>query len=103
MRDTVRRLYAMDEQAPPEDIDDITEALRGHVRLMVPELAKVVRSQPIGDITAQIAQIGLDEAWRRLMTPPGFGPDAAYRRARKLAMSVQSLCDHYEGLTPPAS
>jgi hypothetical protein len=102
MRDSVRCLYAMDEKVPPKDLDEIIELLRGHVRFMVPELAAVVRSQPNGDVNAQIAQIGLDEAWRRLMTPPGFGPDAAYRRARKLAMSVQSLCDHYESLNHPA-
>ncbi|MEW2634683.1 DUF6415 family natural product biosynthesis protein [Streptomyces sp. NPDC048389] len=104
MRETVRRLYAygVTESSPLEDLDDITEALRGHVRLMVPELRALVRSQPAGDVTAQIAEVGADEAWRRLNTTPGFGPDAAYRRARKLAMSVQSLCDHYETLNPPA-
>lgn len=104
MRETVRRLYeyGVDSASPIEDLDDLAETLRGHVRLMVPELRALVCSQPPGDVSAQIAEIGADEAWRRLNTTPGFGPEAAYRRARKLAMSVQSLCDHYETLNPPA-
>ncbi|MGW7359488.1 DUF6415 family natural product biosynthesis protein [Streptomyces sp. NPDC054802] len=104
MRETVRRLYeyGVDGASPIEDLDDITETLRSHVRLMVPELRALIRTQPPGDVTAQIAEIGVQEAWRRLNTTPGFGPEAAYRRARKLAMSVGSLCDHYESLNPPA-
>jgi hypothetical protein len=104
MRETVRRLYAygVNSASPIEELDDLTEVLRAHVRLMVPELRALIRSQPAGDVSAQIAEIGADEAWRRLNTTPGFGPEAAYRRARKLAMSVQSLCDHYETLNPPA-
>jgi hypothetical protein len=103
MRATVRRLYSMDGTATLEDLDEITELLRGHVRLMVPELRDVIRRQPAGDVGAQIAEYGVDEAWRRLNTTPGFGSEAIYRRARKLAMSVQSLCDHYETFNPPAS
>ncbi|MET7715495.1 DUF6415 family natural product biosynthesis protein [Streptomyces sp. NPDC005407] len=33
-----------------------------------------------------------------LHTTPGFGPDAAYRQAQRLARSVNALCDHYENL-----
>ncbi|MCZ7460130.1 hypothetical protein [Streptomyces sp. WMMC940] len=35
--------------------------------------------------------------------PRGFGSDAAYRHARKLAISVRSLCDHYENLRRPST
>ncbi|MEU2260047.1 hypothetical protein ABZ557_07125 [Streptomyces sp. NPDC019645] len=42
--------------------------------------------------------VGIDEAGRRWHTTPGFVPDAAYRRVRKPALPVCSLCDRYENL-----
>ncbi|MGW2559464.1 DUF6415 family natural product biosynthesis protein [Streptomyces sp. NPDC001514] len=103
MRDTARRVLALGE-APPllEDLDRLTDILRGHVQLLVPEIASLIRRLPRGDGPACVAQIGIDEAWRRLHTTRGFGPDAAYRHAKKLALSVNSLCDHYENLRPAA-
>ncbi|WP_435601588.1 DUF6415 family natural product biosynthesis protein [Streptomyces sp. C10-9-1] len=102
MRDSARRLVNLGGPPPlAEDLDTLSETLRGHIRLLVPEIRAAIRTAPMGDTTAAIAQIGIDEAWRRLTTTPGFGPDASYRHARKLAMSVQSLCDHWENLTRP--
>ncbi|MEW2631773.1 DUF6415 family natural product biosynthesis protein [Streptomyces sp. NPDC048389] len=102
MRDTARRLLSLEEPPLREDLDVVTDALRGHVQLLVPEIRALIRAQPAGDLHAGIAQVGIEEASRRLTTPLGFGPDAAYRRARKLALSVCSLCDHYEHLSPSA-
>ncbi|MDN3297000.1 DUF6415 family natural product biosynthesis protein [Streptomyces ficellus] len=103
MRDMVRRVLALESTDPQlQDLDALTKALRGHVQLLVPEIRAIIRTQPAGDLHSGIAQIAIGEAWRRLHTTPGFGPDAAYRRAKKLAMSVNSLCDHYENLNPPA-
>ena len=103
MRETARRVLGLGE-APPliEDLDMLTGALRGHVQLLVPEIRALIRTHPAGDLHAGIAQVGIDEAWRRLHTTPGFGREAAYRRAKKLALSVCSLCDHYESVNPPA-
>ncbi|MFE3326799.1 DUF6415 family natural product biosynthesis protein [Streptomyces sp. NPDC059176] len=96
MRVTARRVLEMSEPRP--QLDELTVAMRGMVHLLVPELSTLVASQPPGDGPARVAQIGMEEAWRRLTTPPGFGPDAAYRQAQKLARSVLSLCDHVENL-----
>ncbi|MGW7358232.1 DUF6415 family natural product biosynthesis protein [Streptomyces sp. NPDC054802] len=103
MRDTARRVLSLERPPTRDDIEVLTAALRGHVQLLVPEIQALIRAQPAGDLHAGIAQVGIEEASRRLTTPPGFGPDAAYRRARKLALSVCSLCDHYEHLNRPAS
>jgi hypothetical protein len=102
MRDTARRVLSLEKPPTREDLEMLTAELRGHVQLLVPEIRTLIRAQPAGDLHAGIAQIGIEEASRRLTTPLGFGPDAAHRRARKLALSVCSLCDHYEHFSPPA-
>ena len=103
MRDMARRVLALGEATPLlEDLERLTEILRGHVQLLVPEIRALIRTQSSGDLHAGIAQVGVDEAWRRLHTTRGFGPGAAYRHAKKVALSVCSLCDHYEHLNPPA-
>lgn len=101
MRETARQVMAMGEPGP--ELEDLTAAMRGFVQLLVPEIRTRIAAKPAGDQPARVAQVGVDEAWRRLHTTPGFGPDAAYRRAQKLALSVFSLCDHYENLQPPAA
>ncbi|MEW2635278.1 DUF6415 family natural product biosynthesis protein [Streptomyces sp. NPDC048389] len=103
MRNTARRVLSLEKPPTRDDLEMLTAALRGHVQLLVPEIDALIRAQPAGDLHAGIARVGIEEASRRLTTPLGFGPDAAYRCARKLALSVCSLCDHYEHLRPPAS
>jgi hypothetical protein len=103
MRDTARRVLGFGESTPPlEDLETLTDILRGHVQLLVPEIRDLIGQLSKGDGPAKVAQIGVDEAWRRLHTTRGFGPDAAYRHAQKVALSVNSLCDHYENLRPAA-
>ncbi|WP_328404363.1 DUF6415 family natural product biosynthesis protein [Streptomyces sp. NBC_00390] len=102
MRGTAQRVLALGE-APPlrEDLDQLADTLRGHLNVLVPEIRNRVNQLPAMDPAACVARIGVDEAWRRLHTTTGFGPDAAYRQAERLARSVRSLCDHYENLHPP--
>ncbi|MEU1278542.1 DUF6415 family natural product biosynthesis protein [Streptomyces sp. NPDC005805] len=102
MRDAARRVLALGG-APPsrEDLERLTDTLHGYVRLLVPEVRALIRARPADDPPARVAQVGVDEAWRRLHTAPGFGPDAALRHACRVARSVQALCDHYETLNPP--
>ncbi|HET6354842.1 DUF6415 family natural product biosynthesis protein [Streptomyces sp.] len=99
MRESANRLLSV-EKAPPrlEDLDTVTSLLRGHVELLVPEIRERLDQLPSDDAPGQVARIGVEEAWRRLHTPPGFGPVAAYAQAQRLARSVNSLCDHYENL-----
>lgn len=99
MRDSARR--AMTFQGDDLELDTLIALLQGHVRLLVPEIRALVQTAPAGDQTALIAQVGVDEAWRRVNTT-AFGSDALNRQARKLAMSTLSLCDHWENLTSPS-
>ncbi|MEV4919134.1 DUF6415 family natural product biosynthesis protein [Streptomyces tirandamycinicus] len=96
MREAARRVILMDEPQP--QLGELTAEMRGYVERLVPEIRTLITHQPAGDMPAEVAQVGVDEAWRRLHTTAGFGASAAYRRARKLALSVSSLCDHYETL-----
>ncbi|MEU2434353.1 DUF6415 family natural product biosynthesis protein [Streptomyces sp. NPDC007861] len=88
---------------PGPELKYLTAEMRGYVELLIPEIRRLIARLPAGDAPARVAQIGVDEAWRRLHTPPGFGPDAAYAQAQRLARSVLSLCDHYESLRPAAA
>ncbi|MER7814581.1 DUF6415 family natural product biosynthesis protein [Streptomyces sp. NPDC096153] len=101
MREAAQNVMTLGEPRPR--LDELTDSLRGNVRQLVPALQTLINAQPAGDVPAAVAQVGIDEAWRRLHTPRGFGPDAAYQHARKLALSVQSLCDHYENLRRPST
>jgi len=99
MRETARRLLSIGEVPPlVEDVAELSAMLRGHVELLVPEIEALLPGFPVGDVPAAIARVGAEEASRRLNAPQGPGTDAAYRQAKKLAMSVFSLCDHYENL-----
>ncbi|MEU2433057.1 DUF6415 family natural product biosynthesis protein [Streptomyces sp. NPDC007861] len=84
-------------------LDDLADALRGDVEQLVPAVRTLIARLPSGDAPARVARIGVDEAWRRLHTTRGFGPDAAHRHAQRLARSVLALCDHYENLTRPSA
>ncbi|WP_137991286.1 DUF6415 family natural product biosynthesis protein [Streptomyces vilmorinianum] len=101
MRDTARRVLALGE-APPllEDLDKLTNSLRGHISLLVLELRGLLEGFAATDPAACVARVGVEEAWRRLHTTRGFGPQAVHRHAERLARSVNSLCDHYQNLNP---
>ncbi|WP_256103477.1 DUF6415 family natural product biosynthesis protein [Streptomyces sp. ODS05-4] len=101
LRVTAGQALAAGAGTPGPGLSDLSDALRGHVQLLVPEVRALARELPAEDAAAQAAKATCDEAWRRLHTPRGFGPDAAWHQARRLARSVQSLCDHYETLNPP--
>lgn len=103
MKETARLVLMPAERPDVADVGEATAMMRGHIELLVPAIRSLIRARPSGDTAAAVASIGADEAWRRLHTTPGFGPDAARRHARKMALSVCSLCDHYTHLQPPAA
>ncbi|MEU2158866.1 DUF6415 family natural product biosynthesis protein [Streptomyces sp. NPDC019396] len=96
MRDVARKVLA------DEDGTALIPAMRGFVNLMAPEVQALIRRAPLGDSSAKVAQVAVDGACLRVTTPPGTGPEGARRHARKVALSVLSLCDHYENLRDPS-
>lgn len=104
LRETARRLLDLGEVPPlVEDLAELTAMLRGQVELLIPEIQGLIATYSTGDVPAQVARIGIGEATRRLHAPQSPGTDGAYRYAKKFAMSVFSLCDHYENLHSPAA
>lgn len=101
MQETARRVLL--EQLSIGEVEVAAITLRGHIELLVADVQALIRASHPEDREAQVAQVGVGEAQRRLTTPPGHGHDAFRRHARKLAMSVVSLCGHHETLSrPPA-
>ncbi|MFD5429798.1 DUF6415 family natural product biosynthesis protein [Streptomyces sp. NPDC127084] len=95
MRDVARDVLADEETAS----EDLVPAMCGFVYLLVPEVQELIRRAPLGDMPAKVAQVAVDGACLRVTTPPGIGPAAVRRHARKVAASVLALCEHYEGLS----
>ncbi|MEV8626007.1 DUF6415 family natural product biosynthesis protein [Streptomyces sp. NPDC051079] len=99
MRDTTRQVLTLGGTSPSaECLDLLIITLRGHLEILVPAIRALIASAPPGDGPATCARIAGDEAERRLAHSRGHGPDGAYRHASKLALSVNSLCDHIETL-----
>ncbi|MFE3660724.1 DUF6415 family natural product biosynthesis protein [Streptomyces sp. NPDC059165] len=96
MRATARRV--LESGQPRPQIEDLIDEMRSMVSRLAPEVRLLISRRPSDDVPVRVAQIGVDEAWRRLTTPRGFGPDAVHGQARRLALSVLSLCDHVENL-----
>lgn len=80
-----------------EALSSLTLQLRGHLNLLIPELAQ--RCDVAGPRNVACAQAGIGEARRRLAAYPcSLGP---VRHATLLARSVDELCRHFQRLAIP--
>lgn len=100
MREAALRALGDDaERLSEEDVDSMTQALRGMLMLAVPEVTAAAGRLPKGDIPRVCALVGIEEATRRLgMESRIHTPQAALRHAQRLARSVMALTDHYVNL-----
>ena len=103
MRETVNRLLdpdAVPEALPPtaDELETLALLLRGHLDLLMPEVEQQAARLPKDSIPRYCALACLGEARGRLRTAPSpvSGGDLAY--ARRLARTLNALCDHYEHL-----
>ncbi|MEU0786481.1 DUF6415 family natural product biosynthesis protein [Streptomyces sp. NPDC006173] len=100
MRQTIALVLPAREELPPGlDMDALTEALRGHMELIVPEVETKALALHKEDIPRYCALACVGEANDKLRSRAGQGAYAALVFARKLARSLAALCDHYETLT----
>lgn len=85
---------------PPaaDELSTLTEALRGHLELLGPEVARAAGKLDKESIPRYCAIACVGEARGKLRAKPGsgLGGDVAY--ARRLARVLNALCDHWETL-----
>ncbi|WP_328441740.1 DUF6415 family natural product biosynthesis protein [Streptomyces sp. NBC_00444] len=90
---------APDALPPPTDeTDTLTLQLRGHIELMIPEVEQAAGSR-FKDVQSYCAMACAGEARRKMGVTPRAGLDAGVAYARRLARSLNALCDHYETLS----
>jgi hypothetical protein len=107
MRAIVDRLLGPDavpETLPPApgEIGTRTLQLRGHLELLLPEVEETAQKLPRASIPRYCALACAGEARERLRTEPAprFGGPVGH--ARRLARTLNALCDHWEALTGSA-
>jgi Family of unknown function (DUF6415) len=108
MRETAALLLGPDdgpEGLPPvpKELDTLTATLRGHLGLLIPEVAAKAGRLPKNSVPRYCALACVGEANRKLRVGDGCTPRVRVAVARKLARSVKALCDHYEKLDGEAS
>lgn len=94
------------EVLPPEvtptdraTLETLTEMLRGHVQLLIPEIEQAAAKQPKDDVPRYVALACVAEARGKLDADPSLMPSDAEAHVRRLGRSLLALCDHYETLT----
>ncbi|MFQ6145050.1 DUF6415 family natural product biosynthesis protein [Streptomyces seoulensis] len=101
MRQSVLRLIGETAVAPGgAELEVLTLQMRGHMQLLIPEVEKAALARPADDIPRYCALACVGEAGLRLNARLTAGQDAL-PRARRLARSLNALCDHYESLIQP--
>jgi hypothetical protein len=102
MREVIGRLVPPSEVQPLafDEVDTVTEQLRGSVNLMIVEVQALAVVLPKDDIPRYVAFACIAEARGRLERIGGTpGRYEALVYARRLARTLNALCDHYETLT----
>lgn len=99
MRDSARRLLAEDAEPPSlDELDTLTRTLRGHIRLMIPEVASAAWHEPKDSAPRYCALACIGEARNKLRLGDDGTPAIRVSVVRKLARVLNALCDHYENL-----
>ena len=103
MRDVIDRLLdpdAVPQTLPPVpgELETLTLQLRGHLALMLPEVRQTAEQLPRESIPRYCALISVVEARERLRAEPTRRYGGAVGHARRLARTLNALCDHWEAL-----
>ncbi|MCF0078709.1 DUF6415 family natural product biosynthesis protein [Streptomyces lomondensis] len=87
--------------AAGEELATLTDTLRGHLELLIPEVEQAAGRLPENSVTRSGAMYCVGEARGKLRAPElSFAPLAgSVLYARRLARVLAALCDHYETVT----
>ena len=100
MRESARILLVEDVALPVlDELDTLAVTLRGHIQLLVPEVAKAAAREPKNSIPRYCALACLGEARNKLRLGADGTLPIRLSSARKLARVLNALCDHYENLS----
>jgi hypothetical protein len=100
MRDSAHLLLAEDAELPVlDDLDTFALALRGHIQLLIPEVAQAAGREPKDSIPRYCALACIGEARNKLRLGTDGTLPIRLSSARKLARVLNALCDHYENLS----
>lgn len=82
----------------PGELETLTLQLRGHLALLLPEVEETAKRLPRQSIPRYCALACVGEARERLRSEPTkrFGGPTGH--ARRLARTLNALCDHWEAL-----
>ncbi|MDX2547172.1 DUF6415 family natural product biosynthesis protein [Streptomyces sp. WI04-05B] len=85
---------------PPtaDELVTLTETLREHIQLLIPEVAKAAARQPKDSVPRYCALACIGEAHNKLHLGDDDALPVRVSVARKLARVVNALCDHWENL-----
>lgn len=99
MRESARMLLTEGAELPVLDkLETLILALRGHIQLLIPEVAQVAAREPKDSIPRYCALACIGEAHNKLRLGDGGTPLIRTSVAQKLARVVNALCDHHENL-----
>jgi hypothetical protein len=110
MRATVDRLLDPDtapDVLPPagDELDTLISAMRGQLEVIIPEVEKAFRPLSKSDPQRYCVLACVGEARQKLRIGLDHAPnrEVAVALARKLARSLNALCNHYETLNGATS
>ncbi|MCH0538372.1 hypothetical protein I3F58_02100 [Streptomyces sp. MUM 203J] len=101
IRETADRILCRDAVSPAE-ADELAERLRGHVRVLMPEVAALADALTVGGVAADDVRRCTSEADFWINIGRAFTERAHRRQMRELARAARTLCWHYESLTAQA-
>ncbi|MCI3276961.1 DUF6415 family natural product biosynthesis protein [Streptomyces sp. 7R015] len=90
----------MPDVLPPaaDELEDLALRLRGHLSLLAPEVEELALAPSADSVLRCCALACVGEARGKLRAAPPPGPNGAAAYARRLARTLDSLCEHYEKL-----
>lgn len=83
----------------PGELETLTVQIRGHLALLLPEVEETAKRLPRQSIPRYCALVSVVEARERLHAEPSRRFGGAAGHARRLARTLNALCDHWETLT----